>query len=58
MGYNTEQLTKSSWADRPKGCVIGDADNDDIYTESYFNIVSGHAGARFKSICFTGIYVS
>ena len=58
LGYNYGvNLLKGTWNDRPKGCVIGDSDRDNIYTETYFNRVTGHTGDIFKSICFTGIFL-
>ena len=55
LGYR--EYTLGTWNDRPKGCVIGDPNDDTIYTESYFNAITGHRGDLFKSICFPGIFL-
>ena len=55
LGYS--ELTPGTWNDRPKGCVIGDPNRLGIYTESYYNSITGHRGDTFKSICFPGIFL-
>ena len=55
LGYTIlTSSTIGTWNDRPKGCVIGDPNRDSIYTESFFNGITGHTGDTFKSICFPG----